>query len=67
MSFKDQLQQVKDSLEFSEQTKNYSNNVDFRENEVEKFIYKKSEETIIISNDSEFCQQKLKRILLILT
>ena len=60
MSFKDQLQQVKDSLEFSEQTKNYSNNVDFRENEVEKFIYKKSEETTIISNDSEFLSAKVE-------
>ena len=60
LSFKDQLQQVKDSLEFSEQTKNYSNNVDFRENEVEKFIYKKSEETIIISNDSEFLSAKVE-------
>ena len=60
LSFKDQLQQVKDSLEFSEQTKNYSNNVDFRENEVEKFIYKKSEETTIISNDSEFLSAKVE-------
>ena len=60
MNFKDQLKQLKNNLEFSEQRNTDSKSNDFKENVVEKSIDKKYEKKPIISTDSEFLSVKVE-------
>ena len=60
MNFKDQLKQLKNNLEFSEQRNTDSKSNDFIENVVEKSIDKKYEKKPIISTDSEFLSVKVE-------